>query len=149
MDFFAHGFWSYIFFFASPQRWLAVLFGVMPDLLSFFPHIFIDHRFGGTGTYHLLYQYTHSLVFFVVIFIGIMLVMRSMPWFAGAWGLHIIFDMFTHPAQYYATPYLFPFSSPIVPAIDYRTLAFTVVNYIIIIGIVIFLYFYQKKMQET
>ena len=147
MDTIAHGIWTYIIYFAHPKKWWAVLIGIAPDVISFVPYFIIDYLLGFSvqATFDLVYQYTHSLVIFAIVFIGIALFTRSAPLIFGAWGIHIVFDMFTHPMAYYPTPYLFPFNSPELLAFDYRTWGFLVVNYVLIIGFLLFLHFRKKK----
>jgi len=71
-------------------------------------------------------------------------VMRSIPWIAGAWGIHIVFDIFTHPQSYYATPFLYPFASPFLFALDYRAWWFYVINYTAILGVFLTLKYKYK-----
>src|SRR5437667_10605169 len=41
------------------------------------------------------------------------LVLRP-PWVLGAWALHIVCDIFTHPLWAYPTPYLWPITTDFV-----------------------------------
>jgi hypothetical protein len=145
MDTIGHALWTYIIYIAHPKKWWAVLIGVAPDIVSFIPHLFFEHFSGGQAVFDLVYQYTHSLIIFAIVFAAIWLFTKSTPLILGAWGIHIVFDIFTHPFSYYPTPYLFPFNSPEVLAIDYRSTTFLVINYAILASIFLYLYFIKKK----
>lgn len=135
MDTVAHGMWSFLVFFKHRRRRWAFAIGVLPDLITFIPHLFIEHFSGGQALFDTLYRMTHSLVVFALVFAGVALCTRTIPWIAGAWGLHIVFDIFTHPKEYYPTPFLYPFESPFLFALDYRAPWFYAANYVTIAGV--------------
>ena len=114
---------------------MAVWFGVMPDVISFLPHLVVEHFSGGQSLFDATYRVTHSLVVFGLVGSAVGLIMWRMPWFMVPWGLHVVIDIFTHPETYYATPYLYPFESPYLGAVDYRAPWFLVTNWVVI-GIV-------------
>jgi len=62
-----------------------------------------------------LYQYTHSLVIFIVVFLLFRFVLKR--WYLSplGWGLHIVIDMPLHSSDYFPTPFLFPLSSWTLP----------------------------------
>jgi hypothetical protein len=146
MDIFAHSLWSLIVFFRHPLKWWAVFLGVFPDIATFLPHFIVDHMFkGGQSTFNLVYQYTHSIPIFLVVVGVTFLLFKKKAIVFGAWGLHIILDIFTHPKEYYATPYLYPFNSPFLFAFDYRSISFLVVNYLLIVSVLGYLIYKYKK----
>lgn len=126
MDIISHGLWGGIALGRSSRKsfWLAFLFGIAPDLLSFGFVIlgaFVAHGFEfwrGIGhppdpakipayVYH-LYNVTHSLVVFGLAF-GVVWLLRGKPlWEMGAWGLHVVVDIFTHTTAFFPTPFLWP-----------------------------------------
>lgn len=126
MDFISHGLWGGIALGRSSRKsfWLAFLFGIAPDLLSFgfvFLGNFIAHgseftrRIGHPpdaaqipAYVHHLYNVTHSLVVFALAFGAVWLVRRRPLWEMGAWGLHVVVDTFTHTAAFFPTPFLWP-----------------------------------------
>jgi len=57
-----------------------------------------------------VYSVTHSLVVFLVAFALLWVVFRKPIWEAFAWGLHILFDMFTHSYRFFPTPFRWPIS---------------------------------------
>lgn len=132
MDILAHGLWSNILVYKKypsdyKKRLIAVLFGVLPDIIPFAPS-FLCLWFSKTqfDFYNALYSqdwvfvwgrqaynYTHSLVVFVIVMVIVMVFRKGrMYWPILAWGLHILMDLFTHP-NFFQTPFLFPLS-------DYR-----------------------------
>jgi hypothetical protein len=146
MDIVAHALWSYIIFYKHPKRWLAVLFGVLPDIVTFLPHLFSEHFSGRQAIFDFIYQYTHSLFLFFIIFGLFWSFFGARSLFGAAWGVHIVFDIFTHPTSYYPTPFLFPFVSPEVLAFDYRGFGFLIVNYFFIILTITLIILCKRKL---
>lgn len=126
MDFLSHGLWGGIALGRASRRsfWLAFGIGMAPDLLSFglvFANGLLTHGldfFNGLGHpptaaqipayVHTLYQVTHSLVVFMAVFALVWLWRRRPLWELGAWGLHILLDIFTHSTDFFPTPFLWP-----------------------------------------
>lgn len=126
MDFLSHGLWGGIALGCASRRsfWLAFGFGMAPDLCSF-GLVFADgllthgldffHGLGHPptaaqipGYVHQLYNATHSLVVFAGVFALVWVLRRRPLWELGAWGLHILLDIFTHSADFFPTPFLWP-----------------------------------------
>jgi hypothetical protein len=104
MDIFAHGLWTNVLYRGIPQTrssrktiWWGILFGVLPDLISFTPVFlvfFFDQIFGGgkfrtwppdetSAVFHYAansYNYTHSFVVWTVILILAWAILRRFPW---------------------------------------------------------------------
>ncbi len=133
MDTLAHGLWSNVLVYNKhktepKQRFIAVLFGTLPDLLAFAPlfvYLFVSGNFGspvGMESNHwtfryapFTYNYTHSFVIFSVSYIAVYFIRGRRHYFPmWAWALHIAMDLFTHP-NFYQTPFLFPISAYRVP----------------------------------
>lgn len=127
MDIVSHGLWGGIAFGRNSIRsyLLAFLFGLAPDLLSFgifFMAVFLgraDHPPWGEGHpppeqipgyIHQLYNISHSLIIFALLFFVLWFFTRRPVWESLAWGLHIIMDIFTHSYQFFPTPFLWPVS---------------------------------------
>lgn len=144
MDTVSHGLWPYLIFYRNQKRMWALVIGMLPDIIAFVPHFFVEHFWGKQVIFDTLYRITHSLVIFVVVFFLIALVIRSLPWVAGAWGIHIVIDIFTHPQAYYPTPFLFPFDSPFWFALDYRLPWFYAINYTMLSGTFLILFAVNK-----
>ena len=132
MDIISHGLWGGIAFGRGSVRsyWTAFFFGVMPDLFSF--GLFTIATFLGLSSrvswgdgepppmeaipqyVHGLYNVTHSLIIFVLVFALVWILREKRPyWLMAGWGLHILVDVPTHSYQFFPTPFLWPFS-------DYR-----------------------------
>mgnify|MGYP003980320819 CR=1 FL=1 len=125
MDILSHALWANLVFKELPveQRSLTVVFGVMPDFVSFlkvFGKDFIRKTMHYTDPplknfpkiVFTIYNITHSLV----IWLGVFLILKIFSFdyaalaFCG-WGLHILLDIFTHTKSFFQTPILFPFSN--------------------------------------
>lgn len=134
MDVVSHGLWGGTAFGRKNKKsFLAgVAFGMLPDIIPFGP-FFLATLFGSTPapnwhgghadvhtipTYVFsLYQWTHSLVIFGIVFLLVWAFYKKpfVPMFA--WGLHIVMDIPTHVAPFFPTPFLWPFSSYTVSGI--------------------------------
>jgi membrane-bound metal-dependent hydrolase YbcI (DUF457 family) len=58
-----------------------------------------------------LYNVSHSLIIFLLIFGIAYLIFKKPLWILGGWLLHIVVDIPTHSYQFYPTPILWPLSS--------------------------------------
>jgi hypothetical protein len=157
MDIFSHGLWTAVVYnkVRWPQRWWGILFGVMPDLLSFgllfLQSLVLDlHRIGPPNLASLppyifvLYNISHSLSVWLLIFILIWLILRR-PWWPilGA-ILHILIDIPSHEANFFPTPFLWPWSDFTVNGYSWAHPIFLVVNYSLLV-IVYGLWFLWKR----
>jgi hypothetical protein len=107
----------------------ATFWGVFPDLFAFtIPFIIgMYNILSGTvaplakGSWPIglrggelapiLYQYSHSLVIWAVVF-GVTWVVGKRPrWELLGWALHILIDIPSHAGGFYLTPFLFPISN--------------------------------------
>jgi hypothetical protein len=136
LDTVAHGLWSYLVS-GRLLRWpLAVGFGVLPDVMTFLPHLLLgEHSAGGQVIFDHLYGVFHSVPVVVSVFLLVAAARSRAVWEMGTWLIHIVFDVLTHPETFYPTPFLYPFLSPILGVVDYRFSQFIVINY----GVILFL----------
>ena len=164
MDIVAHALWTNVAFIKNRKRWLAVLFGILPDILSFGP-VFayvilmgIKNWTEGFKVKWLLdyttftYGITHSLLVFAVAYLIIYLMTKKKNVFLFGWLLHIIIDIPTHSKDFYPTPYLYPFKSPPVNGISWGHPVFMIVNYsalILVYGFLTYKYFKNYKKVKT
>lgn len=155
MDILSHALWTNLVFKDLPmeQRSLAIGFGVMPDLISFGRvlggdfarktmhynnpplHVFPKFVFK-------IYNVTHSLVVWVGIFV--LLKIFQLDWLALAfcgWGLHVLLDIFTHSANFFPTPILWPFSSFHFSGIAWANKWFMLFNYTVLAFLYLVFYF--------
>ena len=127
MDVVSHGLWGGLAFGRTSKKyyWLSFLFGVLPDVLSFGLLMIANILNIGTKVswseaptnadipiyVHVLYNITHSLVIFAVVFSTVWLI-RKRPFLPLlAWPFHIVLDIFTHTTAFFATPFLWPLFS--------------------------------------
>ncbi len=150
MDIISHGLWGGIAF--GRQRkshyYLAVLFGLAPDLLSF--GIFtilvwlglaqgVDWSNGvppmsAIPNYvHQLYNLTHSLLVAIFVIGLFILVTKGKVWFMLAWPLHIILDIFTHSTEFFPTPWLWPVADYYINGIAWSTPWVFMLNWILLL----------------
>ncbi|MEK7634806.1 MAG: hypothetical protein AAB396_02945 [Patescibacteria group bacterium] len=171
MDVFSHGLWSAAIYKGAnikiKQRmkiWLAVVFGVFPDIFSFTPlfiWLFGGLIFGYTSfsdfpnpnaiepvkpdTFlifritSLLYNFSHSLIAFVIIFGIVYLIFRRPAWEMLAWLFHILIDIPTHSYKFYPTPFLWPVSDFKFDGFSWSEPWFLVLNYSALIIVFILL----------
>jgi hypothetical protein len=126
MDIISHGLWGGIALGRGSRRsfWAAFCFGIAPDLFAFgflFIGALVTRGFGilrnvghpppisAIPAYVFqLYNVSHSLVVFCLAF-GVVWFFRGKPLLEmGAWGLHIVTDIFTHATTFFPTPLLWP-----------------------------------------
>ena len=141
MDLLAHGLWTGVAYRRVKPVWLAVLFGMLPDLpwlvaLGMNPWPLIMGR--GLPPLETLPPalvtaglVTHSFVVFAVL-AGFVYLARP-RWlvpFSG-WALHIVFDIFSHADLYpfTGTRFLYPISGVSISVVNWNNSVFIGVNY--------------------
>jgi hypothetical protein len=164
MDIVSHGLWGGVAFGQKHKKsfWIAFAFGVAPDLFSF--GIFFVQRIfmGGLDFSHhgppelssipayvdTLYNITHSLVVFAVVFGVVSLLLKRPVIEMLAWPLHIVLDTATHSSAFFPTPFLWPISDFHVdgtswghPLIFFPNLALLFVAYI--------WFYYSKRKKKS
>jgi len=159
MDYAAHGFWSYIIFNWIPKPLYAVLFGLMPDTLSWF--IYAVYRIATKGYFgkpvlaeipgwaFTLYDISHSLVVASAIILLIFIVLRRVPVYVFAWPIAITMDVFTHSRKFLPTPFLWPISEWRFPGISWGTRWFMALNYAAITAALIFIIFKRRRQRSS
>jgi hypothetical protein len=126
MDIISHGLWGSVAFGRKTKRafWLAFFIGIAPDFFSFgifflerllTGNLALDHRgppdLASIPSYiDTLYNLTHSLVVFAIVFIVVWLWQKKPCYPMAAWGLHILIDIPTHGVEFFPTPFLWPLS---------------------------------------
>jgi hypothetical protein len=163
MDVFAHFLWSVALFWQQRKRLLAGLYGVLPDLLSF-GLLFVGELGHITGRgpppveslpswLFVMYNITHSFVVWLALFGLVWLVMRKPPILLGAWGIHIICDVFTHTPAYFPTPVFWPLSDWVyVHGVSWAHPVFMAVNYgslAVVYGIIVWHAYTRKKPRKV
>lgn len=135
----------------SPARvhvgW-AAFWGVFPDLFAFsIPFALVmyqlvfkgldwsniaDHHglAGGFDISSTLYQYSHSLVIWGMVFILVWIWNKRPRYELLGWAFHILIDIPSHSIGFYPTPFLFPLSDYRYPyGISWSNQWYMIVNY--------------------
>lgn len=166
MDTLSHGLWGGVAFGRKKKidYMAAVFFGAMPDIFSF--GIYMVARILGFSpqldwsknhptndlvpTYvHHLYDITHSLIVFGIIF-GLVYLFRKKPfWPLSAWGLHILMDIPGHSYSFFPTPFLWPISDFRVNGISWGNPIIFFPNVILLIISYAFWYWKHRKNKKN
>ncbi len=144
--------------------WTA-FFGVFPDLFAFGIPILISTpsmiRDGFRITAHvhhelspILYQYSHSIVIWAIVFIVVWIIFKRPALFLLGWVLHILIDIPSHAGNFYPTPFLFPISDwKFLHGISWANKWYMIINYSLLLFVYLYLlirdYNYRKKMKEA
>lgn len=165
MDILAHGLWGGAGFVSrGPKKFgLAILFGMLPDLLSF--GLFhasrpdwlasrIAGELSGPPPLSILpayvfhaYNLTHSLVIWIGLFALVWALRKQPAWVLLAWGLHILCDIPTHNSRYFPTPYLWPLPTPYVEGVPWATPWFIAANYTALLAVYLAVFWVNRRVK--
>lgn len=123
MDTVSHALWGKGLFGYRKYRWFSFLFGAIPDLSSFGIY-FLFNLLTSPTTLKLgkpelselpqwvfsMYDFSHSLVTATVFILIVYIINKDFCFPMLAWPFHILLDFFTHSAQFFPTPILWPLS---------------------------------------
>lgn len=175
MDIFAHALWTNVAARIARRRqkrrekiamkigW-ATFWGVFPDLFAF-TITFIIGIYGwitagiavwggksaiASGLAPTLYNYSHSLVIWFVVFCIAWVIFKKPQWALFGWALHILIDIPSHGGGFYLTPFLWPVSNyHFTGGVPWSNPIYMIVNYslllIVWVGIAIYRYRQRKK----
>lgn len=166
MDIFAHGLWGTAAAIGARRKlplririgW-AAWWGVFPDLFAFtIPFLaMLGRRLtdappppGPHGLPFLslawqLYQFSHSLVVFAVVF-GLVWRLAGRPVYELlTWPLHILMDIPTHTLRFFPTPFLWPVSSFKASGISWGTPWFMMLNHSSLAAVFLLLWWTGRK----
>ena len=76
-----------------------------------------------------LYNFSHSIIMFALVFLLAWLIMQRPVWEMGGWLLHIIMDIPTHSYAFFPTPVFWPLFGWKFNGINWATLWFMIFNY--------------------
>lgn len=88
-----------------------------------------------------LYNISHSLIVFALVFALIRFILRRPIWEMSGWFLHILIDIPTHSYRFYPTPFLWPISEWKFNGFSWGTPWFMILNY----SAIILVYWFLKK----
>jgi len=150
VDTISHGLWSFIIFSSAivfPYMWLAIFFGMMPDLFSWTIYalysIFRRKRFGKPNLRDIprwaftLYGITHSIFVCSFVFLIVYLLFHHIPIYLFAWPIHILFDIPTHSRKFLPTPFLWPFFKWKFPGISWAEPWLLLLDWLLIIVLMV------------
>ncbi len=138
MDFVSHALWGGVALGRRSKKLFLIAAGIsiLPDLLTegLFGVLYFFNIGGMPGwknghpnitDYPLyaqnLYNITHSLIIFAIIFGLLWLLFKKPIWIMAAWGLHILIDIPTHSLALFPTPFLWPMSDYKFDGIGWRS----------------------------
>jgi len=162
------------------KTWQMILWGIFPDIFAFalpFVWMFWNIAFGSLKfsdfprpeniepavrdtlpVFNIasgLYNISHSLIIFIVIFGLIIFVnrfllppslkLRRIPWEISGWLLHILIDIPTHSYRFYPTPFLWPISEWKFNGFSWGTPWFLILNY----SAIILIYWILRKKKKV
>lgn len=140
MDILAHGLYGGAAFVNKSKKtfWWAFWWGIFPDLSAFglfFPTLFLTYGLRPNAIVRTeppklldiplyiqqIYNYSHSIIIFSLIFILVWALMRRPAYVMLPWALHIVMDIPSHTDAFFPTPFLYPLSSLHVNGIRWST----------------------------
>ncbi|MBI2102454.1 hypothetical protein HYT55_01335 [Candidatus Woesearchaeota archaeon] len=74
------------------------------------------------------------MIIAALVFLVVFLLLKRIPIYLYAWPLHIVIDIPTHTSNFLPTPFLWPLSSFAFPGISWASREFMVINYLLILG---------------
>lgn len=147
MDIISHGLINNLIYQDLPNnaRYASIAFGILPDAISFssvynleflkkvlffkkIPHSYIPARV------FQVYKITHSLVFWSIIFVILMLLdlqVWAIAW--SGWAVHILIDIFTHSAKSFPTKIFWPISDWHYSGFTWSTKRFMIFQLILLV----------------
>jgi len=155
MDFLAHLLWTSIIFNKQKKWYLALPFGVLPDLCSWFIYMIYEIFVGGSFGKPLLqqiptwvitlYGISHSIFVAAVVLAIVYLIFRKIPFYLWAYPIHILIDIPSHSRSFLPTPFLWPVSNWYFPGISWDNHWFMIVNYTLIIICLGYIFWKRRK----
>ncbi len=109
----------------------------------------LHNSFTGFDLAHNLYQYSHSLVIWAVVFLIVWAFYKRPRYELLGWALHILIDIPSHALAFYPTPFLFPISDYRFPyGISWSNQWYMIINYsalVLVWGGIMWKKFAKKK----
>ncbi|MGY4884991.1 MAG: metal-dependent hydrolase [Nanobdellota archaeon] len=148
--------------------WQAAFFGMFPDIISFVIPFIIFFIIIITQTgfniaaisdtvlsppysniVDMLYNISHSLIIFSLVFLLIWLIFRRPIWIVCGWLLHILIDIPTHLKSHFPTPMLWPISNFKINGIIYwREPLFMIIDILLLIIVYWVILWKERKLKN-
>lgn len=151
--------------------WAAVFWGVFPDLFAFTIPVILMFFYALSGQIdfanmpqpsmiepsipsqldstinlsYTLYNLSHSLIIFALVFGFAYLIFKKPKWILGAWLLHIIMDIPTHSYEFYPTPILWPLSSWKLDGFRWANEWFLIMDAILLAAVYAYIFWREKR----
>lgn len=130
--------------------------GVFPDLFAFgitfitiIPSIISGNFTGrpsGMGLPAELYQYSHSIVIWAIIFAISWLIWKKPQLALFGWALHILIDIPSHSGTFYPTPFLFPISDwKFQYGVSWANPTYMIINYTLLLIVSLYIFRMNRK----
>lgn len=165
MDIISHGLWGGLAFGQENKKsfLLSFVIGIAPDMLSFgvFSAMnilgFVSGPDWSAGPpdpstipnyVYQLYNGTHSLVIFALVFAAIWLIRKKPLYEMLAWPLHIVMDIPTHSTKFFPTPFLWPFGDYRVDGVPWSHPWIFFSNWILLLSLYLYFFVYQKRKRK-
>lgn len=94
---------------------------------------------------NILYNFSHSLAIFLIVFGFFYLIFKRPIWEMGAWFLHILIDIPTHSYKFYPTPFLWPFSHIKFNGFSWSSPWFLFADYFLLALVYLYLFLRKRK----
>ena len=156
MDTLSHALWGKGLFGYRKYRWFSILFGCLPDLMSFGLYSLyqivtnpFNLKFGKPLISEIpywvfgLYDFSHSFVIASIAIVVVYFFNKDFCFPMLAWPFHILLDFFTHSIRYFPTPVLWPVSDYRFDGIPWSNPYIMLVNFVLI-----FLIFIYRKRRD-
>ena len=156
MDTISPALWGKGLFGYKKYRWYALLFGGIPDFLSFGLYFLFNlltnlnnMKMGKPVIEDIpiwvfsLYDFSHSIIISFIFILIVYKINKDFCFPMLAWPFHIIIDFFTHSTKYFPTPIFWPISNYRFDGIPWSNPFIWFGNIFCII--LLFIYRYKKK----
>jgi hypothetical protein len=99
---------------------------------------------------HSLYDVSHSVITFLLVFGILYLVLKRPVWELGGWLFHLLIDIPSHPYQFYPTPILWPISGwKFTDGVSWATPWFMILNYSALAVVYLFIFIRSRRHNKT
>lgn len=168
MDVFSHGVWALAIARGANIKTntrvmrpaVAFFFGIFPDLFAFsIPILSLVWAMPDPSSLrtpemltlaHSLYNLSHSLVVFLIVFVVVALLRKKRPyWELSGWLFHILCDIPTHSGEFFPTPMFWPLADWKFNGFSWGRPWFIIANWTTLILVHLGLTLWKRSKQKT